>query len=131
MSSDAIIPNDNGSGRPFDSGLDVLRIRNVVVQELEQVIRLFLLVANDALHKLLVYEQCLFTRGRVCADEGVSVGDGIAADDAAAGECVVGLLVARVNGLEPMQALLERGRQTTVRLCLVGEAGVSAGGWAV
>jgi hypothetical protein len=41
------IPNDNGTSAPSDAGLDVLGESDVIVEELEKVIRFFLLVADD------------------------------------------------------------------------------------
>lgn len=41
------IPNNNRSGSPANATLKILRQSNVVIQEFEQIIRLFLLVPDD------------------------------------------------------------------------------------
>ena len=46
MSSCTYIPNDNGLWCPFDSNLEVLTQRNVTVEEFEQILAFFLLIAN-------------------------------------------------------------------------------------
>lgn len=41
------IPDDHGAGPPAGTALDVLREGNVVVEELQEEVGLFFLVAND------------------------------------------------------------------------------------
>ena len=41
------IPHNDGARLPADASLEILREGNVVVQELQQVIRLFFLEADD------------------------------------------------------------------------------------
>lgn len=110
MSSNTIVPDNDSSRCPLHSGLNILRICDMVIEKPEEVIALFLFIACNTSHELLVYEQSLFTSGRVCPDHGVSVGNGIASHNAAASESVLCLLVGRVNSLETVQTLLELWR---------------------
>lgn len=50
------IPNDNSTGAPSHAGLDVLRQRDVVVQELEKEVGLFFLVPDDIAGDWIVSE---------------------------------------------------------------------------
>jgi hypothetical protein len=126
VSSDAVVPNNDSSRCPLDSGLDILRKRNVIIQELQQVIRFLLLEPYNTSHKLLVNEQCLFASGRVCPDQRMSVGNGITTHNAATSKSVLCLLMSRVNSLESMQTLLELWRQSVVGFCLVDETSVAS-----
>lgn len=44
---DAVVPDDDGAFLPLDAGLEVGAVREMVIQELENGIRLFLLEPND------------------------------------------------------------------------------------
>ena len=65
----------------------------MVIQELEQIVALFLLVARNASYKLLVYEESFLSSGRMGSDYGMSVGDRIAANDASSRQSIVGLFM--------------------------------------
>lgn len=126
VSSDAIIPNNDGSRCPLDSGLNILRKRNVIIKKLEEIITFLFLEPYNTPHELLVHEQCLFASGRVCSDHRMSVGNGITTHNAATSKSVLCLLMGRVNSLEPMQTLLELWRQSVVGFGLVDETGITA-----
>lgn len=126
MSSDTVVPNNDSSRGPLYSSLDILRVRNVIVEELEQVVRLFLLVSYNTSDELLTHEQSLLASGWMRSDHWMSVGNRITSHDAATRESILSLLVAGMNSLESMQTLLELWRQPTVGLCLVDETGIAA-----
>ena len=65
----------------------------MVIQELEQIVALFLLVARDASYELLVYEESFLSSGRMGSDNGMSIGDRIAANDASSRQSIVGLFM--------------------------------------
>jgi hypothetical protein len=125
VSSDAVVPNNDSPRCPLDSGLNILRKRNVIIKKLEQVIGLFLLESYNTSHELLVHEQSLFASGRVCSDHRVSVGNRITTHDTTTSKSILCLLMSRVNSLEPMQTLLELWRQSVVGFCLVDETSVA------
>ena len=66
----------------------------MVVQEVEQVVTLFLLEADDAASELWVDIQCLLASGRVCSHKRVHVGHRLSSYDAVASKCCSSLLVA-------------------------------------
>jgi len=125
MSSDTVVPNDDCSRCPLDSGLDILRIGDMIIQESQECVRFFLLVSRNTSHELLVHKQSLLTGGWVCPDYRMSVGDGITSNNAATSESILCLLMGRVNSLEAVQTLLERWRQSAVGFCLVDETGIT------
>ena len=47
MACDSIVPNHHSSWPPSDTGLDILAPGDVLVQELQEVITLFLLETDD------------------------------------------------------------------------------------
>lgn len=47
MLRDSVVPDDDGARLPPDAGLEVSTVGKVVVEELEQGVRLFLLEADD------------------------------------------------------------------------------------
>jgi hypothetical protein len=48
MDSNSVIPHDDGILLPFDTRLEVCALGHVVVEEIQDGVGLFLLVANDA-----------------------------------------------------------------------------------
>ena len=71
LTSHAVIPNYNGIRPPSDSGLEVLRQGNMVIQELEEIIALFLLEADNVSSELRVDIQGLFASRWVSSDNGM------------------------------------------------------------
>lgn len=61
----------------------------------------------------------------MCSHNGVGVGYGLTALDAALSDTGIDLLDARVNGLQTVQPLLEGGRQAVVGLDGIGEKSVA------
>ena len=76
-----IVPHDHSPRRPLDPALQILAQCNMIVQELEQVLALFLLEADDVARELRVYIDGLFACDRMRPDDGVDAADRIAADD--------------------------------------------------
>lgn len=70
---DAVVPDDDGVGLPLDTAVQVLAVGQMVVQELEQVVALLLLEADDVPRELRVDVQGLLAGGRVGADEGMDL----------------------------------------------------------
>lgn len=126
MRSDSVVPHNHRPRRPLDARLQVLRKSNVVVQELEQEIRLLLLEAHNPPCELRVHKQGLFACRRVCAYNRVCTRHGLTTHNTAARSRVLRLLVARMDGFEAVQSLLELGRQAAVCFRLVAEACVAA-----
>lgn len=107
---DAVIPHDDRLRCPPDASLVVDSARNVRIQESKQRITLLLLETNNAPCEARVDVQRLLASSGVCAHNRVLVGDRLATNDAAALVAELGLLDARVDGLEAVEALLEGGR---------------------
>lgn len=72
LTGHAVIPDDNGVGPPSHSGLQILRQGDVVIQELEEVIALFLLEANNVPCELWVDIQGLLASCWVCPHDGMN-----------------------------------------------------------
>jgi hypothetical protein len=68
---DAVIPNHHRTRRPFDARLEVLTLCDVIVQEVEQKVRLLLLEAHDAPAKLRVHEERFLAGRRMRSHERV------------------------------------------------------------
>lgn len=120
-------PHHNHPLLPLDPRLQIRTHRNMIVQELEQVIALLLLETDNAASELRVDVQGLLARDGMRADDGVDVADRFAADDGAAGEGTGGLFVAGVHGFQAVEALAERGGEALVGHRHVGEEGVASG----
>lgn len=131
MQRHTVIPYDNRAGLPLDAGLQVTRVREVVVQELEQSVGFLLLQAHDIAGELRVDVQRLLAGGGMGADDGVLVHDGFPPLDGATCYGGVDLFDSAVCGLETVETLLEQGRETVVGFDGVGEEGVAAAGWAL
>lgn len=126
MRSDSVIPHDHSPRRPLNSALQILTKRDVVIQELEQVLALLLLEADDVARELRVDIDGLFACDGVSPDYGMDAAHWVAADDAAFLEGSLGLLVAGVDGFEAEEAFAEGGAETLVRFGLVHEEGVTS-----
>jgi len=68
MASNPVIPHHNRTRRPSDTALDILREGHVVVQELEKVVALFLLEANDVSGELWIDVQRFLPSCRMSSD---------------------------------------------------------------
>lgn len=71
MCSDAVIPNNHGTGLPSHSGLNIGREGNVVIKELQKVVALLLLESDDISGELWVDIQRLLTGCWVSSNHGV------------------------------------------------------------
>lgn len=130
---DAVVPDHDGAGLPLDARLEVGAVREVVVQELEEGVRLLLLEADDVAGDLTVVSMrlkvevrggerltlvvdidSLFARCGMGADNRVFVDDGLASLDAAPCSGGVDLFNTRVSSLETMKSLLEKRTQSLV-----------------
>lgn len=69
MGSNAVVPNDDRSGSPLDTGLEVLAMGNMIVQKFEQEIGFLFLVTYDTTSELWIDEQRLLPGYRVSPDE--------------------------------------------------------------
>lgn len=130
MCSDPVIPHHNRPRRPLHPDLKVLPKRDMLQQELHQIVALLLLDAHNPPRKLLVDIQRLLARNRMRPDQRMDVLDRLAAHTAAALKAQGSLFDGRVLDEEAMEALLEGGRETGVRFGHVAEDGVAAGGGA-
>jgi hypothetical protein len=72
--------------------LEVLALRNVIVQEVQQEVAFLFLEANDAATELWVHEKRLLTGGGMCADQRVDRRYWLATNDTSPVLAVVGLL---------------------------------------
>lgn len=128
---DSVVPNDNSALLPLHSALQIRRQSDVVVQELEKVIALFLLEADDPTGELRVDVESLLASGRMCAHDGVYVADWLTTVDGSASSGGLSLFVARVHCLEAMKTFLELGGETLVGFGHVAEESVATCCWAV
>jgi hypothetical protein len=105
---------------PLNARLDVAALVDVVVQEAEDVLALLALKADDVPRELAVDVERLVARDRVPAHDRVHGLDGLAPDDPAAVAAAreLGLLDARVHGLERAQERDELRRELAERLYL-------------
>jgi hypothetical protein len=69
VGSDTVVPNDNSVRLPFDPAVQILAVRQMVVQEFQQHIGLLLLEADDIPCELRVDIQRLLARGGMCANQ--------------------------------------------------------------
>jgi hypothetical protein len=58
-----VVPNHHGSRSPSDAGLDILAPRNMLIQELQQVVAFFLLEADNISSELRVDKKSLLASG--------------------------------------------------------------------
>ena len=121
MRRDTVIPYYHCPRRPLDSALQILAKRNMVVQELKQIVTLLLLEPNDISRKLGVNVDCLLTSDGMRADDRMDVAHGVAANNAALREGALSLLIAGVHGLEAEEAFPKRWAQSIVGFGLVDE----------
>lgn len=128
---DSVIPCHNGAHIPLHAALQICGQGNVVVQEFEKVVALFLLEANDAASELWIDVQRLLASSWVRANDGMDVADWLTAEDGAAVGGCLSLLVAGVDSLEAVETFLECGREAVVSLCHVAEERVAASWWSV
>jgi hypothetical protein len=91
MRSDAIIPHDHRTRRPLHPSLEILALRDVVVQEVEQEVAFLFFVPHDATTELRVHEERLFAGRRMRANERMDGSYCVATDDAAPVLAVLGL----------------------------------------
>src|SRR5690242_8414191 len=92
MRGHSVVPNDNSTWRPLDTSLEVLSLRNVIVQEIQQKIALLLLVANDATAELRIHEDRLLTGSRVGPYQRVYRRNWFTTNNTSSVSAVVGLL---------------------------------------
>ena len=90
----------------------------MVEEEVEQVLGLLVLEADDALREALVDVQRLLARDGVDADDRVLGLDGLTPDGATALARVLGLRDCRMDGPEALETLLEPVREPLVRFDL-------------
>lgn len=93
MRRNTVVPDDNRVLLPLQAGLQIRAEGDVLVEEVEEVVRLLLLQADDAARELGVDEERFLARDGVGAHERVDGGDGLAAHDGASRQSGVGLLV--------------------------------------
>lgn len=90
--SHPVVPHDNCPRCPLDASLEVLALRNMVVQEVEEEVTLLFLVADDAAAELWVYEERFLSSCRMCPHEGMDGRYRLATYKTASISAVVGLL---------------------------------------
>jgi hypothetical protein len=100
MRSHTVVPNNHRVLLPLQASLEIRAQSDVLVQEIEQVVRLLLLEAHDASSELRVDEQRFLASHGVSPDDWVNTRDGFATDDATASQSSVRLLVRRVHRRE-------------------------------
>lgn len=125
MGRDTVIPDDDSARGPLNPCLQILCKGNMVIQELEKIVALLFLESFDMTSELLVHEQGLLTSYRVCSNNWVGSGTGLATDNGSAGTSSRGLFVARMYGFQSVESLLELWRQAIIRLSHVHERGVT------
>lgn len=165
VGSDPVVPDDHCLLFPLQSRLEVRAERDVVEQEFQQEIALFLLKAlytvsasvwgagmafgfgkryHHAPGELTIDVESLifwsvmaskdticfvgthfFTSHGMCSHKRMHVAHGLSSDGRPASESRGCLLMAGVDNLKAMKALLEFWRQTTVRFCHVCEQSVT------
>ena len=69
MRGDTVVPDHNSVGPPLDTAMQILAVRQMIVQELQQIIALLLFIADDVPCELRVDIQGLLAGGWVGADE--------------------------------------------------------------
>lgn len=121
-----VIPNNKRARLVRRPDLVVRALSNMVKQELEQELRLFLLEPDDPAREALVDVQSLLTRDGVHADDGMLALDGLSTDGAVVLAREIGLVHGGVDGAQALEALLELEGETLVGLDLRQEEGVTA-----
>lgn len=86
-----IIPHHHRPGRPLDAGLEILTFGNVIVEEVEQVVALFFLEADDAPAELGVHVEGFLACRWMRAYQRMDGGDWVAPDGAASELACFGL----------------------------------------
>jgi hypothetical protein len=87
MGGNSIIPNDDRVGLPLDAAVQILAVREMVIQELEQEVALFLLKPNDVPRELRVDVQSLLAGRWVGADEGMDLARGLSVSNISSFPC--------------------------------------------
>lgn len=100
----------------------------MVVQELQQVVRLFLLEPDNATSELRVDEERLLACRGMCSNKWMHVCNRIATDNASSGQRVLCLFMAGMDRLQTVQPPLELRGEAIVRLDLVAECRVASSG---
>lgn len=102
----SVVPHHDCSRSPLHAGLEILALREMVVQEVEEIVALLLLVADNTARELWVDEERLLAGHGMGAYERVNGCDRLAANDASAVSAVVGLL----NSCMLFSSILVRSR---------------------
>lgn len=93
MRSNAIVPDYDGLWYPFDSDLEVLAQRDMVVQEVQEVVTLFLLIPDDMASELAVDEQRFLASGWMPPDKWMDGRHWFSSHDPTMGLAIVCLLI--------------------------------------
>ena len=86
---------------------------------------------SEAELTLRVDKECLFPSDRMCADDGMSMEDGLASLDATLASASIGLFKGGMDGPKPVESLFEERAQSVVSLSCVGKKCVTSNLWLV
>ena len=111
-------PYDDSSRFIASADLEIRSFADVVEQELKEVIGFFLLETDNGLGEPLIDVESLLAGHRVDTNNGVLGLDGFPANRAITFSGMLGLGNGRVQCPEPLETLLELGRETIVGLNL-------------
>jgi hypothetical protein len=89
---DSVVPYHDCSWSPLHASLEILALREMVVQEVEKVVTLLFFIPNNASGELRVDEERLLAGRRMSTHKRVDGCDRLAANDASAVPAVIGLL---------------------------------------
>ena len=113
MGSDAVVPQHNGVGRPMYPRLQVDRARHMIIDELQDGLRLFLLQSNDAARELFIDVERILAGDGVTADHRMDVFHWLTPNYTTTSSRAreFSLFKARVDGLKSLQEGNEGGRE--------------------
>lgn len=80
MSRNSVVPNNNGVRLPSHSAVQILAVRQMIIQEFQEIVAFFLLEADNVSSKLRIDIQRLLASRRMRADKGMNLTNRSATD---------------------------------------------------
>lgn len=113
MSSNPVIPQNDGPRSPLDASLVVGALRDMVVQKLQDIIGLLALETDDATSEPLIHVQRLFAGDGVATNKRVHIFNGLPPHlcPLSSAARILRLLNARMNGLKRAKEVYELRRE--------------------
>lgn len=126
-----VIPNHHRLLLPLNSSLEISAKSDVIIQKLQQRIRLFLFIAYDVAGELRVDEKSFLARNGVRANQWVLSDDWLSAYHSITRSRRLNLLNTRVSSLETVETALEFWGKASISLDLIDEQSISTSSWLI